>query len=630
MKEITEIIKIKMRAVLEMLKQFGIPDMLLARFAGVYFWVSACNILWIKDQNIQILEEWKEFITKISPVSTILWMILGFMVLSLYHFFTPPKLHFADAAALFSGLLFFSLTVIWRCGNSYLCFGVDITAMVFIFYMMGKINHDHLDRLPLRAAAAVVGVTALIVVVFVSMTTICRHKVFTTAGFDFGVFMQMFHSLAKDLTAVTTFERNMPLSHFNVHASYIFYLMTPIYAIFPHAETLLIVQALLAAGGVVPLFLIARNRGFKGASLVLVCTVYLFCAGIMTPCFFDFHENAFLPTLLMWLFYAVERKNYILFYIMSALVCIVKEDAPLYVICISLFLLFEEKGRRRLHGLLAAVLSFLYFAIINNWLMEHGDGQMMSSTRLGILTTNPEAGFAGIAANVLTHPAYFFSLLITEESVLFVLQSLLPLLFLPMITKKIHRFWLLVPYIIMNLVIGADYPAAAQIGYQYSFGTACVLVYMAVINCADMEREKRNTILSACAVLSILLSVGLLSDKYQYVERYREKPEYYRNIETCLDAIPEDACVIADSWIVPHVADRDELYQFDISDIGLDKNKNPVGLVNPRGYDFFVLNRNNKHTKTAIPFLEAEGFTVYAEAEGYVVIYVNPDYTFAD
>ena len=163
------------------------------------------------------------------------------------------------------------------------------------------------------------------------MTTIAKHEAFGTTCFDMGIFVQMFHSLAHNLTAVTTCERDMFLSHFHVHASYIFYLLVPFYALLPHEDTLFTAQAILTVSGIIPMFLIAKQRNFKGFTLLFACILYLFSNGLLAPCYYHFHENCFLPTLLLWLLYAVERRNYPLLYIMSVLVCIVKEDAPLYL-----------------------------------------------------------------------------------------------------------------------------------------------------------------------------------------------------------------------------------------------------------------------------------------------------------
>lgn len=624
----TQVKKRPVEKILDLLNKFGLPDMLLARLAGVFFLVSGFNILRLRNAQTDMFEMWKEFVGNVSPVGTFACMALGFVLLSIFHYTASEKFRIADTIALFSGVMLFALAVVWRSDDFYLCIGISAVAVVFIGYMMGKLDHDRFEKLPTMASAIIVAAVTLVVLIFVCVTSIGRHRTFVTTGFDFGIFVQMFHSLADTFTAVITCERETFLSHFNVHASYIFYFLTPFYAIFPNENTLLIMQAVLAMGGVIPLFLMAQKHKFSGFPLIAVCMTYIFCTGLLAPCYYDFHENALLPTLLMWLLYAVDQRKYVLLYIMSVLVCIVKEDAPLYVMCIAMYFFFDEKSKKRLHGLLVTGLSFIYFVIITNWLAEHGDGHMMARTRLGILTIDADAGFAGIAENVLLHPGYFFSLLVKEETLLFFLQTMIPLLFLPLMTKKIHRFLLIVPYVIMNLVIGAGYTYAANIEYQYIFGPACLLIYMAFINCADQEREKRNTMATLCAVLSVISAVTLISDNLKFAETYQERKDYYKRLEACLDTVPQDAAVIANTWFVPHLADRKEIYNFDVKDLVYDEQQNVIEVTNLEYYDFYVLSRRDENTNYVVPFLEEAGYRIYSETDNFIVIYVSPDYTF--
>ena len=93
----------------------------------------------------------------------------------------------------------------------------------------------------------------------------------------------------------------------------------------------------------------------------------------------------------MWLLWAVDGKKYVAFYIFSILVCIVKEDAPLYVVCIGMYMFFENKKNiGRINGIIMAVIAGGYMMFITNWLTENGDGQMMTSTRFGFLNPYPE------------------------------------------------------------------------------------------------------------------------------------------------------------------------------------------------------------------------------------------------
>ncbi|MDE6776577.1 MAG: DUF2079 domain-containing protein [Oscillospiraceae bacterium] len=627
----------KTKAMVSTVKAFlircGIPDMFMCRFVGMYFLISAIVLQMQRKNGIDSLFLWKEFVKAVPFVSSVLWLVFGFLLLTTIYYLVPKKFKIIDQIVLLIGLLFFVISVTWRMQteNYYFSLCITLVAIVFMSYLMGKVSHESLEKLPDIITALIIAVVAVAVVIYVSVTSILRHRTFSSSCYDFGIFVQMFWSMKTNLTAVTTCERDMFLSHFNVHASFIYYLLVPFYALFPSENTLLIAQAILAMGGIIPLYLIAKNHGYKGAIRIAVCMIYIFYAGLVAPNFYDFHENAFLPTLLMWLLYAVDTRKYILFYIMSVLTCIVKEDAPLYVICIGMYFMIEEKGWKRLHGLAVLAISGIYFVLISSWLKEYGDGDMMASTRFGNLTIEAGDSFGSIIKNVLTNPTYFFSLFIHDTSLLFFLEIMVPVMFLPFMTKKLYRYLLLIPFIIMNLVIGTSYGYAAGIGYQYIYGPSCLVIYLALLNAKDITYEKRNIIVAMASVASLISSLCFISSKMGFVDTYNGRPQYYKNLEACLDSVPQDGRVITNTWFLPHLADRKEVYVFDRNDF----NTNPdiaefeeavTGLKDMQKYDFYVLSRGDENTPIAIPYLEEAGYTVYNETENYIVIYVSPEY----
>ena len=614
----------------EVLTECGFPEMILMRFIGVYLIVSGVILRKMQEKNIDPVESWKAFILDIKFNQMVLWIVLGFVLLTFLHTILPKKLRFLDHISVMTGILLFTLSLMWKNSNYYLCIALSLVAVVFTNYVIGKSNQEKLEKLPAWFVGTVSFVAAGFVCYFIAITTVARHNTFCTSTFDFGIFVQMFHSMVTDFTAVTTCERSRELSHFCVHASYIYYLLAPFYAIFPEESTLLIAQAVLAMGGIIPLFLIAKNHNFKGVPLLAVNLIYVFYAGIISPCYYEFHENAFLPTLLMWLVYAVDKRKIILFYIMSVLTCIVKEDAPLYVICIALFFFFDEKKIKRLHGIIISALSSAYFIIITNWLTENGDGQMMAATRFGNLTIDPEEGFVGIIKNVLTNPSYFFSLFVHEDTLLFLLKVMIPLLFLPLITKKIHRFLLIIPFVIMNLVIGAGYGYAANIDFQYIFGPSVFLIYMTLINAEDFKTEHRNMLVSSSAVVSVITTFCLVSGNIGYYESYSEKTEYYQVLDDCLDTVPDDASVLSNSFYLPHIANREEVYMLDNSYLAVDPNDETNKTVKDvYKFDFYVLAAHDESTPYFVASLEEAGFKIYNEVSDRMIIYVNPNYSFA-
>lgn len=609
----------------------GIPEMLMMRLIGIYMIVSAFILRKAKadDINPADSQQWKQFVTDNSFGGIVAWLFFGLVIATILYTLLPKKYKFLDHLLAMTGVLFFSLSLMWRNNNFFLCLGVVAVAVVFTTYIIGKTNKDDLDKLPAWAVASVVGLLALLVFWFVARTTVARNDTFCSSTFDFGIFVQMYHSMTSDFTANTTCERNFLLTHFKVHTSFIYYILVPFYALFPKGSTLLIAQAFLAVAGVIPLYLVAKRHNFKGIPLVAVSVIYIFFSGIIAPCYYEFHENAFLPTVLMWLVYAIDTRKYILFYIMSVLTCIVKEDAPLYVICAALFLLFDEKSVKRLHGLICAALSASYFVIVMNWLTENGDGSMMTSSRFGIITIDQADGFVGMIKNVLINPSYFFSLFVpNEENLKFFLQVMIPLLFLPFFTKKIHRFMLMIPFVIMNLVVGAGYHYAADIGFQYIFGPSVFLIYMAVLNLKDMNKEKSNRFVVSAAVSSVIVCFCLVSGHIGYYENYKNNQELYDSMQTCLDSIPEDGVVVSNTYYVPHCANRDSIYMLQENMLIID-DENPQNnqFRNMDRYDFFVLSPWDSLTDSIVPIIERNGYTLYNRVDGRILVYVSPNYS---
>lgn len=619
--------KAKWRMIKEKVGAFGnragIPDMLLVHFITAFFSISALNLHILKKQSIYPIVNWKEYVDKISLPKTMLFMAGIFIFLTVVYYLVPKKIKKLAPALSIGGVMFFGIEYMWRLNHSIFSMGNLIVCIVFIYYLLGKLRRRKIfGRIPTWICFLIVTAAAAMVCSFVAVTTVCRHKNFGSSSFDFGIFVQMYHSLGKNLTAVTTLERDRFLTHFKVHSSYIFYLLVPIYKLFPSETTLLVSQAVLAMGGFIPMFLICKRHKLKGVSLIFMCFAYVFCSGLIGPNYYEFHENAFLPTLLMWLIWAVDTKKYIPLYIFSILVCIVKEDAPLYVICIAMFMFFRDKGdKKRINCLIISVLSGIYMVAITNWLMKHGDGNMMTSSRFGHLLINQEAGLGEVVKNVIADPAYFFSTLLHDTTLQFFMECMLPLLFMPFFTKKINRFLLMLPWVVMNMVIGANYGYASNIGFQYIYGPICPLIYMSIINLDDMGIKKKQEIPVLLGCAGILMSLGLFSHNLGTYESHKRDKDYYDDLEAMLDRIPEEASVGGDNFLLPHMADRDEAYIFDYNDINQDEQT----IIDVDRYDYIVIPTTSDIYESLLPYFDKYGITEVDDCWGRIKVFKNPN-----
>ena len=99
----------------------------------------------------------------------------------------------------------------------------------------------------------------------------------------------------------------------------IYYLLLPFYCLSPVPATLQILQAVVIASALIPLWKLDRHYGLAPFQRMLLCT-----------------------PLLLWLFYGIARRNSRLTAAAALLTMLVKEYAPVYVACTSLWLLADS------------------------------------------------------------------------------------------------------------------------------------------------------------------------------------------------------------------------------------------------------------------------------------------------
>ncbi|MCI8504756.1 MAG: DUF2079 domain-containing protein [Lachnospiraceae bacterium] len=137
---------------------------------------------------------------------------------------------------------------------------------------------------------------------------------------------------------MTTLERDGLLSHFSVHVSPIYYLLLPIYLLFPTPATLQILQAAVLASSVIPLWKLGKHHGLSNLQQMFLCLLLLLYPAFSGGTAYDLHENCFLAPLLFWLFYGIARQNVPITALAAFLTLMVKEDAAVYTAVIALWL----------------------------------------------------------------------------------------------------------------------------------------------------------------------------------------------------------------------------------------------------------------------------------------------------
>lgn len=263
-------------------------------------------------------------------------------------------------------------------------------------------------------------------------------------------------------------------------------------------------------------------------------------------------------------------------YLFAFLTLMVKEDAAVYVILFALFVLLSKK--KFLHGGILALGSLAYFGIalaILQVTSSHYAELFADATpnpaisgpminRFNNLIFDSADGLIGVIKTALVNPGYLLTQLFTTsgngwEKFVYFFQLFLPLGLLPFCTKKVSR-WLLVVPVLMNML--TNYQYQYNIGFQYHFGIAAFLVYVAIMNLPDLQMPNRRTLISlAAAACCCMYLVVVLPNYTSYSQKWESGKDKYTRMEEILDTIPEDASVTCSSMLLAHIADRAEIYE---------------------------------------------------------------------
>lgn len=504
------------------------------------------------------------------------------LVLLLFHFFKIKVLY-----GLLGVALLYSVLIVSQAELALLV-GVVALWLVILFYLWPqkrvRVNEPAQgEPLPVRYTLMLVAV-ALLHIIIMSAIMVSRVKAFHAPTYDDGIFAQMFYQMRSNGTQVTTLERSYPLSHFAVHFSPIYYVLLPFYCLLPRAEMLQVLQILVVASGIFPLYLIMKKRGFSATLRLCVGVLYFFIPALSGSSFYGFHENSFLVPLLLWLFYALERQHVLGTIVASILLLSVKEDVIIYFAFIGLWLLFNKRWKA---GISLIGIPSLVFLIVISWMMHFGDGTLATS-RFPNVSAFPELGLMGIIPTFLLAPAYFLTQVFTPEKWLYLVQMLLPFAFTPLLQRRDpRRLLLLMPFIIMNLI--SSYPYLHMIGFQYNYGSAVILLYLFILALSDLSdtgaclfnRRMAVTVAKKKApglqLSALILGIGIVSamlitsvlwidrfDSYRYVQNHSET---LQEIERIFAEIPQEASVRASTFYTTPLANRQTIYDLGYSDV---------------------------------------------------------------
>jgi uncharacterized membrane protein len=418
-----------------------------------------------------------------------------------------------------------------------------------------------------RGPLVIVLAGALGYAAFFSFFLLRWHYKLRTGNFDLSINNNlMFGGLHGDFLQSPVAFPTDPGKYLAAHAKFGHYLFLPIYAIVPRPETLLIIQSVLIGAGSIPLFLFAR-RHLAEWTAAAVALAYLAYYPMHGATFSEFQNVPIAALFVFGVVWAADAKRWVWMGVLTAIALLMREDIPIGLSVIGLFLL--ASGYRPTAGLVLAAVSTSYFLFLRFYVMEEA-GDWWFPTMYKELWADGERGFRSVIKTLITNPLFVISKLTIEKKVVYLLHLLTPLAFLPL--RRWYLWLSLIPGVLLTLLV-TNYDPPIQFSFHYTMHwapylfMASVLALVAIGKSPDLGPMRQRAALFAFCGASAVLSFnygafacreGSFKGGFQKVEftfTEAENQRYERLMDLIKD-IPKDATVAATEKVGPHLSSR--------------------------------------------------------------------------
>ncbi|MCU0656290.1 MAG: DUF2079 domain-containing protein [Polyangiaceae bacterium] len=406
--------------------------------------------------------------------------------------------------------------------------------------------------------------------VYFSYYTILHHQRLGTSAFDLGINVNWcYNALHGHPFRTTVLFGPGGGNMISGHAIYgMLFLWLPFFAISPGAESLLIYQSTIAGMAAIPLFLFAATQVPRW-SAALVAFAYLLYAPLHGPNFYDFHE--LLPPIFFhfFLYYGIATRRNWLVFAMTFVVFSCREDIPIGVAVLGVYLLLT--GVRPRLGLGLGVVSVAWF-VIDKFVLMPMAGKWWFARIYEDLLPPGESGYGAIVQTILINPVYFLGTLFKEAKLVYGLHMLTPLLFLPL------RRWsvaILASSGFFFTLMTTGYAPTISIAFHYTahwipYLFLGLVLILRTLSSEPLGKARRRAALGALALATLshsyifgaVLQRSTFTGGFAKIEFHITDAEKrrYQELRRLGAMVPREASLAATERESPHVAARLDAY----------------------------------------------------------------------
>jgi uncharacterized membrane protein len=403
------------------------------------------------------------------------------------------------------------------------------------------------------------------------------YRSFWLTGADFGSYIHMFETTLSGegfLEQGKYTVRGPESSYWGGHFTATLLAFLPIYALVPSPYTLLVIKSFLLAASVPMLWILARSHIESDRIAGLLTASYALNPFLWSAWLFDFQEQILLPLLIFAAYYTYSERRYVAFLSFLTLVLFTNEFTTILVggFLVGLVVVSYRGGRlRREAPYIGVAFGILVVArAIAGWAIAQYSNTSGLPTDVIAAPIQPfvegsRVGIGQLIAIVLANPELIIDSLSVAvfDKVVYLVLLLLPVLFLAVADEL--TLGSLIPFMGFAWVFagrdvyytfGAHYPLYL-LPFVY-IGAVRVLSHVDIGGVVGTEnaRTSARTVLSGllALILVVNLAVGVaIGAQKNAVPATNEHTE---TLKEGIDTIPENASLLTQNDIYPHVAER--------------------------------------------------------------------------
>jgi uncharacterized membrane protein len=402
------------------------------------------------------------------------------------------------------------------------------------------------------------------------------------SGYDLGIY----DSLLWNMLHGGSFFKTPPWTgpgktYFGNHAELFAYALLPIYALRQNGGTLLLIQAAFLGSAAIPLYKLARKHTDRWPACILALS-YLLYPALHGENLFEFHFLPLAPFLLWWTWTLLESRRDGWAALFVFLTLTVHEDVSAWIAVLGVYFLLS--GRRPKAGLLIAVVGTAWWYTLKFVVMPRiGGGESLTDVFKDLIPPGGK-GFRSVVLTVLGNPAFTMSTLAETSKLVYLLQILLPLAFIPF--RRPIGLLLGIPGFFFT-VLSTHYGPRVSISFQYSApwiaflfpGVALGLEWLNTRGAADAQ-QAGPAVKPQCAALVALLCLAV-PVSYQFGAVFQQHNSWggpiqyvfgvgsqgksrHQAAERLVHLLPPRAKVSGSAFTTPYISNRPNAYNMTI------------------------------------------------------------------